>query len=163
MDGPRVHHRVRRTEVSGQNTSMFFLVWLALPYNMAAGFVEWVSQKQEGLLRFKRRGNSSTSWWGAAKTLEENVWPEILPWPFGEKYKLPHLGLSWWLNSKESSCQYSKLGCEPWVGKIPWREGNGNPLHDKYLESPLDKGVHGLQRVRHDLVAKEQQQGKNKS
>ena len=121
MDGPRVHHRVRRTEVSGQNTSMFFLVWLALPYNMAPGFVEWVSQKQEGLLRFKRRGNSSTSWWGAAKTLEENVWPEILPWPFGEKYKLPHLGLSWWLNSKESSCQYSKLGCEPWVGKIPWR------------------------------------------
>ena len=58
---------------------------------------------------------------GAAKALKENVWPEILPWPCGEKYKLPHLGLSSWLNGEESSCQYSELGFESWVRKIPWR------------------------------------------
>ena len=63
---------------------------------------------------------------------------------------------------KNPAVNTANLGVNPGSGRSPG-EGNGNPLHDKYLESPLDKGVHGLQRVRHDLVAKEQQQGKNKS
>ena len=29
-----------------------------------------------------------------------------------------HLGLPWWLSSKESACQ---CRCNPWSGKIPWR------------------------------------------
>ena len=32
-----------------------------------------------------------------------------------------YLGLSWWLSSKESACQYRRCGFDPWVGKIPWR------------------------------------------
>ena len=30
-------------------------------------------------------------------------------------------GLSWWLSSKESTCQCRRLQFDPWVGKIPWR------------------------------------------
>ena len=26
-----------------------------------------------------------------------------------------------WLSGKESSCQHRRPGCDPWVGKIPWR------------------------------------------
>ena len=40
---------------------------------------------------------------------------------FWEEIQIAHLGLSWRLNSKESSCQYGKCGFDPWVGKIPWR------------------------------------------
>ena len=29
--------------------------------------------------------------------------------------------LSWWLSGKESTCQYRRLGFNPWIGKIPWR------------------------------------------
>ena len=31
------------------------------------------------------------------------------------------LGLPWWLSSKESTCEYRRLGFDPWVGEIPWR------------------------------------------
>ena len=42
-------------------------------------------------------------------------------------------------------------------------EGNGNPLQYSCLGNPMDRGiwwatVHGVARVRHDLVTKEQQQ-----
>ena len=30
-------------------------------------------------------------------------------------------GLPGWLNGKESACQCSRCGFDPWVGKIPWR------------------------------------------
>ena len=30
-------------------------------------------------------------------------------------------GLPWWLSSQESTCQYRRLGFNPWVRKIPWR------------------------------------------
>ena len=47
-------------------------------------------------------------------------------------------------------------GLIPWSGRSP-REGNGNPLQYSYLENPMDRGtwqatVHGVARVRHDLV-----------
>ena len=40
-------------------------------------------------------------------------------------------------------------------------EGNGNPLQYSCLENPMDRGawratVHGVKRVRHDLVTKQQ-------
>ena len=31
------------------------------------------------------------------------------------------LGLPWWLNGKESTCQCRRQGFHPWVRKIPWR------------------------------------------
>ena len=34
---------------------------------------------------------------------------------------LPSPGLPWWLSGKESACQCSRHGFDPWVGKIPWR------------------------------------------
>ena len=42
------------------------------------------------------------------------------------------------------------------------REGNGNPLQYSCLENPMDRGAwhaidHGVERVRHDLVIKQQQ------
>ena len=42
-------------------------------------------------------------------------------------------------------------------------EGNGNPLQYPCLENPMNRGawqatVHGVARVRHDLVTKQQQQ-----
>ena len=30
-------------------------------------------------------------------------------------------GLPWWLSSKESACQCSGCGFDPWFRKIPWR------------------------------------------
>ena len=46
----------------------------------------------------------------------------------------------------------------PGSGRYPG-EGNGNPLQDSCLEDPMDIGVwpatvHGVARVRHDLVTK---------
>ena len=51
-----------------------------------------------------------------------------------------------------------------WLGRSPG-EGNGNPLQYSCLGNPMDRGawratVHGLQRVRHDLVTKQQQHTK---
>ena len=31
------------------------------------------------------------------------------------------MGASWFLSSKESKCQCSRCGFNPWVRKIPWR------------------------------------------
>ena len=27
----------------------------------------------------------------------------------------------WWLSGEESTCQYRRLGFDPWIRKIPWR------------------------------------------
>ena len=52
----------------------------------------------------------------------------------------------------------------PWARKVsasrlPFEEGNGNPLQYSCLENPMDKGgwqatVHGVARAGHDLVTK---------
>jgi len=50
----------------------------------------------------------------------------------------------WWLSGKESSCQcrrYKRWGFDPWVGKIPTRVGNGNPLQYSCLENSIDRGA----------------------
>ena len=31
------------------------------------------------------------------------------------------VGLPWWLSGKESACQCTRRGFDPWAGKIPWR------------------------------------------
>ena len=53
-------------------------------------------------------------------------------------------------------------GLIPELGRS-FRERNGNPLHYYCLENPMYRGarwatVQGLQRVRHDLAIKQQQQ-----
>ena len=59
---------------------------------------------------------------------------------------------------KPSVCNAGDLGSIPGLGRSPG-EGNGNPLQHSCLENPMDKGawratVHGVTRVRHDLVTK---------
>ena len=59
---------------------------------------------------------------------------------------------------KESACSAGDLGSISGSGRSPG-EGNGNPLQHSCLENPMDRGawqatVHGVTRVRHDLVTK---------
>ena len=59
---------------------------------------------------------------------------------------------------KESVCNTGDLGSVPGLGRSPG-EGNGNPFQYSGLENPMDRGawqgtVHGVTRVRHDLVTK---------
>ena len=44
-----------------------------------------------------------------------------------------HLGLSWWLSSKDSACSAEDAGLIPGSGRSPG-EGNGNPLQCSCLE-----------------------------
>ena len=57
---------------------------------------------------------------------------------------------------KESACISRDLGSIPGLGRSPG-EGNGNPLQYSCLENSMDRGawqaiVHGVARVRHNLV-----------
>ena len=61
---------------------------------------------------------------------------------------------------KESACISRDLGSIPGLGRYSG-EGSGNPLHCSCLENPMDKRslqatVHGVARVRHNLVTKSQ-------
>ena len=59
---------------------------------------------------------------------------------------------------KESACSAGDPGWIPGSRRSP-REGNVSPLQYSCLESPMDRGawratVHGVARVRHNLVTK---------
>ena len=59
---------------------------------------------------------------------------------------------------KESACNAGDLSSIPGLGRS-LGEGNVNPLQYSCLENPMDRGawwatVHGVTRVRHDLVTK---------
>jgi len=59
---------------------------------------------------------------------------------------------------KESACNAGDPGLIPELGRSPG-EGNGNPLQYSCLENLTGRGawwatVHGVARVRHDLVTK---------
>ena len=59
---------------------------------------------------------------------------------------------------KESACNAGDMSSTPGLGRSPG-EGNSNPLQYSCLGNPMDKGawqatVHGITRVRHDLVTK---------
>ena len=69
-------------------------------------------------------------------------------------------GLPWWLGGKESSCQCSRLGFNPWSERPPGEE-TGKPLQYSCLGNSMDKEawwatVYGMQRVSHDLVSNKQ-------
>ena len=60
--------------------------------------------------------------------------------------------------SKESACNAGYLALIPGWERSPG-EGNGNPLQYSCLENPMDRGalqaiVHGVPRVKHDLMTK---------
>ena len=84
---------------------------------------------------------------------EKGTYKESRGFPGGSEVKNP---LSW--VSKESLCDAEDPGSIPGSGRSHG-EGNGNPIQCSCLENPTDRGawqaiVHGLLRVRHDLVNK---------
>ena len=65
-------------------------------------------------------------------------------------------------NGKESTCNAGDSGLIPGSGISPG-EGHSNPLRYSCLGNPMDRGgwqaiVHGVTRVGHDLMTKQQQQ-----
>ena len=59
---------------------------------------------------------------------------------------------------KESAIQWRRCEFDLWVGKVPHREGNDNPLQYSCLENSMGRGTGilqsmGSQRVRHDWAA----------
>ena len=66
-----------------------------------------------------------------------------------------------WLSGKESTCQCSRLGFDPWVRKVPWRRKwqptpvflPGKPHGQRSL---VGYSPWGRKRIRHDLVTKQQ-------
>ena len=69
-------------------------------------------------------------------------------------------GLPWWFSGKESACNVGVTGLIPGLGRS-LREGNGNPLQYSFLGDLIGRGawratVHGVTRVGHDLVTKQQ-------
>ena len=48
---------------------------------------------------------------------------------------MQHMGLPWWLSSKESTCNAGDMGLIPRWGRSPG-EGNGNPLQILAWEIP---------------------------
>ena len=66
------------------------------------------------------------------------------------------VGLSWWLSSKESTCNAGDTGSIPGSGRSPG-EGNGNLLQYSCLENPRDRGalwaaVYGVAQGQRSLV-----------
>ena len=67
----------------------------------------------------------------------------------------------WWLSGEESACQGRRLGLDPWVRRRSSGEGNGNPLRNCCLPTPMSRGAWWAgpwdrERVRHDLATKQQ-------
>ena len=63
-------------------------------------------------------------------------------------------------DSKESACNAGDQGSIPGLGRFPG-EGNGYPLQYSGLENSVNRGawkatVHGIARVKYDLVTKQQ-------
>ena len=85
--------------------------------------------------------------------IEKGTYKESRSFPGGSEVKNPCSWVSW-----ESLCDAEDPGSIPGSGRSPG-EGNGNPIQCSCLENPTDRGawqaiVHGLLRVRHDLVTK---------
>ena len=69
-----------------------------------------------------------------------------------------HIGLAWWLSSKEFTCHCRRHRFDSWGRRSPG-EGNGNPLQNSCLGNSMDRGawqatVHRIPSVRHDFVTK---------
>ena len=78
-----------------------------------------------------------------------------------------NLGFPYSSVGKESACSAGDLGLIPGLEKSPG-DGNGNPLQYSCLENLTDRGawqatVHGVARVRHNLVTKPPKEERNAS
>ena len=54
------------------------------------------------------------------------------------------MGLPGGASGKETACQCRRCkqqGFDPWVRKIPWRGGNGNPFQYTCLQNSMDRGA----------------------
>ena len=51
-----------------------------------------------------------------------------------------NLGLTWWLNAKESDCQTGDVGVIAYLERSPG-EANGHPLQYSCLGNPMDRGA----------------------
>ena len=65
------------------------------------------------------------------------------------------LGLPWWLSSKESTCEYRRLGFDPWIRKDPLEKGmmtHSSILARKILWTEEPGGLQSmrLQRIGHN-------------
>ena len=85
----------------------------------------------------------------AGLTLTTSCQPQCCPRPDslaskeGAHIPLPALGggLPKWLSGKESTCQCRRCGCNPWVGKIPWRRKWQPTPGYSCLGNPMDRGA----------------------
>ena len=73
-----------------------------------------------------------------------------------------HFGLSWWLSSKEPTCQYKRQGFNPWVRKIPrWRKWYPTlvflPGKFSGQKNVVGYSPWACKRVGHNLMTKQQQ------
>ena len=94
----------------------------------------------------------------AMQETQVDSWVRKLRWKWDRLPTPISLGFSCGSAGKESTCHVGDLGLIPGLGRSPG-EGNGNPLQYSCLENPMDKGawqatVHGVARVRYDLVTK---------
>ena len=70
-------------------------------------------------------------------------------------------GLPWWLRSREPTCQSRRCGFKPWDGKTPLEKKMATHPSILALKIPWTEELGmlqcmGLQRVRHNLVTKQQ-------
>ena len=68
---------------------------------------------------------------------------------------LKPIGHPQWLSSKQSAGNAGDTGSIPGSRRSP-TGGNGNPLQFSCPENPMDRGVWGCKRVRHNLAVNQQ-------
>ena len=88
--------------------------------------------------------------------LHSNILPLFENMNLGQVIKSS--GLPWWFGGKESACNAGDVGSILGLGRCPG-EGNDNSFQFSCLGNPMDRGawqaiVHGVTRVKHDLVTK---------
>ena len=124
-------------------------------YVLFSLFLEWIGRGTAELtccLNRPCRHGSCPRWWqgkeGEGKFLS----------PFIREHGTVSRGFPGGSVDKESACNAGDPHLIPRLGRSP-EEGNGNLLQYSYLENPKDRGawwatVHGVMRVRYDLVTK---------
>ena len=120
---------------------------------LQATILEWfaISFSKEGVLTMSR----CQEWLKGMRT--QNTIPMLNSWGHLYNIRLPQL-----LSGKESTCQCRRHRFKPWVGKIPWRrKWQATPVFlpgkSRGQRSLASYSPWGHKRVRHDIVAKQQQ------
>ena len=109
--------------------------------------VQW----QGSLTRLASMGSNSPMWPpapGPGRRRGQDILQAVIFW-----------GLSWWLSSKDYTCNAGDMGLIPGWGRSPGGHLS-NPLQYSSLGNPMDRGawwapVHWVTRVRHYLATKQ--------